>query len=82
MQQLKEFGRLLKKWWMTFAHALAWINTRLIVSILYFTIIAIPALILKLMRKDSLHRNFEDRQSYWIEKEKIKHTIDEAKHQF
>jgi len=67
---------------MAFAHALGWINTRVILTLFYFIILALPALFVKLFRKDLLHRRMQKSGSYWITKAPLKHTLEEAKHQF
>ena len=67
---------------MAFAHALGWFNTRLLLTVFYFVIIAVPAIILKIIRKDLLQRKYETTGSYWIDKPKIQHTVEQAKHQF
>lgn len=77
-----KFFLALKKKWMTFARAIGWFNTRLMLIIIYFIVLAIPALLLKIIRKDLLDRKFSARSTYWIEKEKIIHTIEQAKRQF
>lgn len=82
MASLPSIARKLNSWWMTFAHALGWVNTRILLTVFYFVILAIPALILKLIRKDLLRRAFEDRASYWDDKPVIKHSLEQAKHQF
>lgn len=75
---LKKF----KSYWMKFAHALGWANTRLILTLLYITIIGIPAIILWLLRKDPLERRYSKDTSYWKDKEPIPHTLEHAKHLF
>ena len=79
---MKKLFQTFKSLWMKFAHAVGWFNTRLLLTIVYFILFAIPALILKLLRKDLLNRKFSNEPSYWKEKEKISHTIEQAKHQF
>lgn len=81
-EQFKNTFRLLKKWWMTFAHAVGWFNTRLLLTLAYVFIFALPALYLKLIRKDLLNRKFNNSTSYWIDKEKVLHTAEQAKRQF
>jgi uncharacterized iron-regulated membrane protein len=72
----------LKSYWMKFAHALGWVNTRLILTLAYIIIIGIPAIIMWLLRKDPLHRRFSKGTSYWTDKEPVPHTIEHAKHLF
>ena len=74
--------QLLKKWWMVFAHAVGWFNTRVLLTIAYVLIIGIGAIILKLIRKDLLHREFTQEKSYWKDKEPVKHSLEEAQRQF
>jgi hypothetical protein len=80
-KKLKRLWSTLKKWWMAFARALGWFNTRLLLTAFYI-ILGIPALILKLIRKDPLDRAFDNRQSYWKDKESFPQTVDRSKHQF
>jgi hypothetical protein len=79
---MKKVFQTLKSWWMKFAHAVGWFNTRLLLTIVYVILFAIPALILKLMRKDLLDRQYNDSPTYWKDKEKISHTLEQAKRQF
>jgi hypothetical protein len=83
-QKEKKTGRhwnSLKKGWMIFALALGWFNTRLLLTVFYL-ILGIPALVLKLIGKDLLDRGFKNRSSYWIKKENVPHTTERARHQF
>ncbi|MGA2623257.1 MAG: SxtJ family membrane protein [Bacteroidota bacterium] len=75
------FGTV-RKWWMAFANAIGWFSTRLLLTIFYFIILAFPAIILKLIRKDLLDRSFRDRSSYWIDKLPSDQTLEQAKRQF
>ena len=79
---MKSLFLTLKNWWMKFAHALGWFNTRLLLTVVYFILFAIPALVLKLMRKDLLDRRWQSTTSYWKDKEKVEHTLEQANHQF
>ena len=72
----------LKSWWMAFAKVLNWMSTRVLLTIAYFIVIGVPALFLLLIRKDLLKRKFSSQQSYWEDKEPMKHTLEEAQHQF
>ena len=87
---MKKSFELLKKWWMAFAQTVGWFNTRLLLTIFYVIIIGLPAIFLKLFRKDLLDRKIARHQadgqggrlSYWVEKEKVEHTLETARHQF
>jgi len=68
--------------WMSFANAVGWVNTRLWLTIFYFVLLALPALILKMLRKDLLDRAFRTGKSNWHEKERSDHSLEEARRQF
>jgi len=78
----KQVLRKLKEWWMKFAAMLGWINTRVILTIVYFILFGLIALIVRILRKDLLRKRRSASASYWKPKEKIVHSIDAAKHQF
>ena len=79
------FGKLyraLNLWWMAFASALGWVNTRILLSIVYFTLFAIGAITLRILRKDLLDRKAHGGFSYWTHREQIGDSIERSKHQF
>ena len=53
------------KVWMTFAVIIGWIMTRIILSILFFSIITIIGLFTRLLGKDFLNLNSKNNKSYW-----------------
>ena len=56
--------------WMKFARILAWVNTRIILCVIFYLILAPMGLIMKLFGKDLLDRKIERNQdSYWHKKE-------------
>lgn len=76
------FARL-KFYWMKFAHALGWLNTRILLTVVYVLLFALPAIILKILRKDLLSKKLNpSAQTYWTFKQRIEHTVENAKHQF
>jgi hypothetical protein len=46
--------------WMKLGHALGWINTRIILGLVFFVMFAPIALLLRLLGKDPLHRKLDD----------------------
>ena len=44
--------------WMKVGHVLGWINTRIILGIIYYLLITPMGLVMRLMGKDSMHRSF------------------------
>ncbi|TKJ37590.1 hypothetical protein CEE37_13840 [candidate division LCP-89 bacterium B3_LCP] len=53
--------------WLKLATALAWLNTRLILGIVFFLVFTPVGLLLRLLRKDLLKERWDsDASSYWI----------------
>ena len=46
--------------WMKIGHALGWINTRIILGLVFFVMFAPIALVLRILGKDPLHRKLDD----------------------
>lgn len=58
--------------WMRLAFMLSWINTRLILIIIFYLIFSPLGFIIKLCGKDLLERKIDrSKSSYWIKKEKL-----------
>ena len=53
------------KVWMTFAVIVGWIMTRLILSILFYTVITGIAILTRIIGKDFLNLKINNRESYW-----------------
>ncbi len=55
-------------WWMKLAHILGWINTRILLSIVFFVIFLPVGIILRLLGKDPMARKLDqDLNSYRVE---------------
>jgi len=53
------------------AHILGWINTRIILGLIYYLVVTPIALVMKVVRRDPLHRKFDKQaKTYWITREK------------
>jgi hypothetical protein len=79
MKILREIKRL----WLKFAHALGWFNTRVLLAVTFFTVIAIPSIIVLIARKDLLRKRLDPKAlSYWDEKPPQTHTVESASRQF
>jgi hypothetical protein len=58
--------------WMKFAFILSWINTRVILFIIFYLIFAPIGLVMKLFRVDLLDKKIDkNKESYWRKKEKM-----------
>ncbi|MEK7851087.1 MAG: SxtJ family membrane protein [Deltaproteobacteria bacterium] len=76
------FLKTLYKSWMKFAHALGWVNTRIILTVIYLLIFTPVALIFKVIGKDPMERKIEKINSYWIKKEPTIFRQEDYRRQF
>ena len=53
------------KIWMIFAVMIGWIMTRLILSVLFYTIITSIGILIRIIGKDFLNLKLKDQESYW-----------------
>jgi hypothetical protein len=51
--------RLPFRGWMALGHVLGWVNTRVILGVLFFTVVFMTSLLLRLLGKDPMHRSFD-----------------------
>ncbi|MDD5136092.1 MAG: SxtJ family membrane protein [Candidatus Omnitrophica bacterium] len=64
-------------------HVIGWVNTRIVLTIIYFLIITPMALIMKVIGKDPLDRKIEkDRVSYWVKRAVVKTPGERLEKQF
>lgn len=77
-----QFLKVMYKAWMKFAHALGWVNTRIILSLVYFLIFTPIAVLFKVIGKELLDRRFETVGSYWIKREPRIFRQDDYRRQF
>ena len=76
------FLKLLYRGWMKLAHVLGWVNTRIILSLVYFLIVTPLALIFKVIGKDPMCRKFDEQDSYWIKRKSQVFDRDSYRRQF
>lgn len=76
------FLKTLYSYWMKFAHALGWVNTRIILSIVYFLIFTPLSIIFRLIGKDPMERRFKAAGSYWTKREATEFRQEDYKKQF
>jgi len=69
--------------WMRLAFVLGWINTRLILFILFYLFFAPVGLVMRLFKVDLLDRKIEkNKDSYWRKKEKMEFNPSNYERQF
>ena len=82
MHVIRKIGSKLYAGWMLFAKALAFVNTRVLLTLVYALVIGPISLFLRIFGKDSLERKFDPSNSYWKRRETASHTIKHAARQF
>jgi len=69
--------------WMAFARAVGWFNARMLLSVLFYLVFTPIGLIMRLIRRDVLHRDFNSsKSSFWIPKEEPKEGLERYTRQF
>ncbi len=80
------FQSLMKPVYIVFmkvAHILGWINTRILLGIIYYIIITPIGVIMKVFGKDLLDKRIKpDKGSYWVKREKIEFDKSRYEKQF
>jgi len=56
--------------WMRAAHALGWLNTRLLLILVYYLVMTPTGVVMRLVGRDPLDRRLNDRPSYWVERKR------------
>lgn len=82
MQTIRKIASGVYKGWMAFARALAFINTRIILTLFFVLIIGPIALVLRLAGKDFLQRTIDSSPSFWKDREHAEHSLENASRQF
>ena len=68
--------------WMRLAHALGYVNSRIILSVIYFLVITPYGLVLRVLRRDTMNRRGPSRKSYWIPKSKTRQSREQFERLF
>ena len=69
--------------WMKLAHVLAYVNTRIIISLIFFLVITPIGIIIRLIKADLLHEKFQpDAPSYWTDTEEPPSVKEHCERQF
>ncbi|MCH8291222.1 hypothetical protein IH992_09005 [Candidatus Poribacteria bacterium] len=69
--------------WMKFAFVLGWVNSRILLSIIFFVFFTPMALIQRVFGRDALHRRMEKgTNSYWIKRSPIASIKEHCERQF
>jgi riboflavin transporter FmnP len=69
--------------WMVIARVIGWFNARLLLSILFYLVFTPIGLIMRLIGRDALRRDFNSSKgSFWIAKEEPKDGLERYTRQF
>ena len=65
------------------AHAIGWVNTRVILVLVYYVLMTPIGLIMRMLGKDLLHKKIDKNvKSYWIKRECVLATVESLEKQF
>ena len=78
---MMKFLKLIWRGWMAFAHALGWFNTRVLLTVTYFVVIAIAWISTQLSRADLLDKR-KDKPVHYHDRQPFKDTLASCRRQF
>ncbi|HTP81033.1 MAG TPA: SxtJ family membrane protein [Bacteroidota bacterium] len=81
-EKLKKIGSAVYGIWMKFAGLVAFVNTRVLLTVVYFIVIGPLHLLMRLMGKDYLDRRHDRSPTFWKKKEPVTHSLESARRQF
>ena len=79
---MKKLFSLIWRGWKAFAHVLGIVNTRILLTVSYFVIFAIGAIISRISGQDLLDRRMKPTETYYHPREPIQATIESCRRQF
>ena len=75
-------GKEAYRLWLAFAHALGYVNTKILLTLFYVLVVGPIWLVCFLLRIDFLNRNWKKDGSYWKVKDPVDHSPTATRHQF
>jgi len=76
------YFRKLYEYWLAFGMAIGVVVTPIQLFLVYQIVFGPARLFTMVARKDLLDRKFDRKASFWREKRRVAHTVEEARHQF
>ena len=71
------------KLWMSLAGILGWINTRILLGLIFYLLFTPIGLIMRVLQRDVLKRKIDPNvDTYWVDREKISNIKEHFKRQF
>lgn len=65
-------SRVFYKGWMRFAGVLGYVNSRILLSLMFYLVITPYGLVMRLFGRDTMNRRGAGKQSYWISRTKTR----------
>jgi hypothetical protein len=82
MKPIKQFFSLLWRGWKKFAHVLGIVQTRILLTVAYFVILMIAAVVRIITRADLLDRKMDKKPTYYHAREPFKDTLQTVRRTF
>ncbi len=79
---IRRLAKLIYKYWMKIAHFIGEVNTKIILTLLYFVVFGLFSIVARLMGRDLLDKRLDAKPSYWSNKEKLQQDLARCAHQF
>ena len=79
---MKTFFSLLWRGWKKFAHVMGIVQTRILLTVSYFVILAFASVTTKVLGKDLLDRRMKPAATYYHPHEPIQATLESCRRQF
>ena len=82
MTILKKIWQFIYKYWMKFAKALGFVQTRILLFIMYYIGLSIISLIMVFTRKDLLNKSGFGLKTFWTDRVSEPPSLENCKRQF
>ncbi len=80
---LKQYIEKIKRGWLAFAKYLGWVNTIVLLTLVYWLVLAPIAIVIKIVKRDILLKKLDSSTpSYWQARQVSNNTLEEMKKQF
>lgn len=79
---LPPLARAFHTFWMRVATLLGWVNSRVLLSLMFYGVLAPYNLIGRIIRRDPLRRRAAPAQSYWIKRKQTRQTREQFERTF
>ena len=79
---MKNFLQRLLRYWKWFAKKLAFVQTLVILALIYFLVVSIMSAVARVLRRDLLGKRLKNVVSFWTKKETEISDLESFRHQF